>query len=267
MLKKCKIYLKSGGFAPFYSKIILKKGKKYCKIKTHVLYCGTSLSSSNVATPSFDGDRCYTECKSKKEYKNDNTSCEVAKGVKEGIHMIDIGYAAKYLIQLFEKTEPQYECGRIKIEKLLSIAQFVSIKKGNPLFSDNLLVNQCGTGFKEIAWHISPSVFEGENDNSRIQESQIDETSSTTDDTDYSLIIPNEDICLLKDVFLNFGAYDPKVLGIKINDFVDDIKSQTNVDSNRPIVDVKMAQKFFNEKFTYTKYSKNFIIDYIFSHN
>jgi hypothetical protein len=178
-------------------------------------------------------------------------------------NMGNIGAAARYLIRLYFKTEPKYQCSRTKIEKLLSIANYVSIRQQSQMFSETMCVNQCGTGFPEVAWLFREDIMEGINDDSGVilNSNFIDENAYYPDvyESDYPLG-DKED--LLKMVFLSFGACSAKYLGIEINGFVKEISKDTE-DFPRPIIDYEKAARFFGNDELLEKYSENKIISFI----
>ncbi len=223
MPQKYIIYFKSSKFTPFYSKTILKKGKKYCKIKAHILYCGTSSSSSNVATPSFDGDGCYTEYKNKQKYKFDNTSDEVVKGVKKGIHMVNVIGAAKFIVQLYYKCDSRYKCSRTKLEKLLTIASLTVMKNGDELFVDKITINQCGTGIPALSNKFLPDLIGGVEDEDGNPISRAMVCNSVEAPSIYKIEetekVDSKIEKLLEDVFINFGNYKAVELGKKLDEF------------------------------------------------
>lgn len=178
-------------------------------------------------------------------------------------NMGNIGAAARYLIRLYFKTEPKYQCSRTKIEKLLSIANYISIRQQDQMFNETMYVNQCGTGFPVVAWLFREDIMDGINDDSGIiiDPNFIDENAYCPDiyDSDYPLG-DRED--LLKKVFLSFGACSAKHLGIEINGFVKEI-SITREDLPRPIIDYEKAAQFFENDEVLEKYSDNKIVSFI----
>lgn len=170
--------------------------------------------------------------------------------------------SARYLIRLYFQTKIKYQCSRSKIDKLLSIANFVSIKQGNQLFNETMSVNQCGTSFPIISWLIREDIMDGINDDfSTIDIDTIDENAFYP--FFYESEYPIEDIQeLLKNVFLRFGSTSTKELGLQINEFVGEIS--TIVDGvPRPIIDYKKATQFFSDDKKLEKYPENKIISYL----
>ena len=138
--------------------------------------------------------------------------------------MANVLGAANYLAQLFIKCDGKYGCTKTKIEKLLSIANLIYMKKGELLFDENICIRDCGVGIRfNFPAHLcgnvvlpSSSVVEGV----PISPSDINEniTFSSQFNIDVHLLNDN-DKDALRSVFLRFGNYESQTLGDKINEF------------------------------------------------
>ena len=170
--------------------------------------------------------------------------------------------SARYLIRLYFQTKIKYQCSRSKIDKLLSIANFISINQGNPMFNETMSVNQCGTSFPVISWLIREDIMNGINEDfSIIDIDSIDENAHYPEfyESEYPLEDKKE---LLKNIFLRFGSTSTKELGLQINEFVDEIS--TIVDGvPRQIIDYEKAREFFQSDEMLEKYSDNKIVSYL----
>lgn len=241
--------------------ICLKKEKTCCRmtIKYNIRPCSTVIKKN-------------FRCSTKRECKKNRYDVYISNGYlsnkdvekRKVRQMANIGAAAKYFIQLYFQTTLPYQCSRMKIEKLLSIVNYVSLKSGKPLFNQIMRVNQCGTGFPEISWLIREDIKDGQNDDSgiKISPDMIDKTRGYPEIYHYDTIFNDDERKLFNEVFCTFGAYSAKYLGIAINEFVDKI-SVTNNDSERPIIDYDKAMVFFENDDCLTEFPDNKIILFI----
>lgn len=170
--------------------------------------------------------------------------------------------SARYLIRLYYQTKIKYQCSLSKIDKLLSIANFTSIKQENQLFDETMSINQCGTSFPVISWVIREDIMDGINEDfSTIDINSIDENADYP--FCYESEYPIEDKKdLLKNIFIRFGSTSTKALGLQINEFVDEI-STTVDDFSRPIIDYEKAKEFFQNDERLEKYRDNKIVLFI----
>lgn len=174
----------------------------------------------------------------------------------------DIIASARYLIRLYFQTKIKYQCSRSKIDKLLSIANFISIKEDNQMFDEIMSVNQCGTSFPMLTWIIREDIMDGINEDfNMIDIDSIDENGYYPEfyESDYPIEDKKD---LLKNIFLRFGSTSTKELGLQINEFVDEI-SMTKDDFHRPIIDYEKAKEFFQNDEMLEKYKDNKIISFI----
>lgn len=174
----------------------------------------------------------------------------------------DIIASARYLIRLYFQTKIKYQCSRSKIDKLLSIANFISIKEGNQMFDEIMSVNQCGTSFPMLAWIIREDIMDGINEDfNMIDIDSIDENGYYPEfyESDYPIEDKKD---LLKNIFLRFGSTSTKELGLQINEFINEISSIVE-EGPRPIVDYEKVKEFFHNDEMLEKYSDNKIISFI----
>ena len=170
--------------------------------------------------------------------------------------------SARYLIRLYFQTKIKYQCSRSKIDKLLSIANFISIKQGNQMFNETMSVNQCGTSFPMLTWIFREDIMDGINDNFNIIDvNSIDENAYYPEFYEYEFLLGNERD-LLKNIFLRFGSSSAKELGLQINEFIDEISTIVE-EAPRPIVDYEKAKDFFQNDEMLEKYSENKIVEFI----
>lgn len=172
---------------------------------------------------------------------------------------------ANYFVQLYYAVSDTlyYPCSRVLIEKLLSIANFKCLRDNQkPLFTDTMFVNQCGTGFS-LEWYFEGDIIFSnvEPDNSAIQEENIH--FDVRIPTKYRSSISEAEKSFLKDIFLRFGGYSAKTIGLEINEFIDAISAENDV--GRIIVDPQKSTKFFSSEENLAKFRNNFIIGYVFS--
>ena len=173
---------------------------------------------------------------------------------------------AKYMIQLFYKTDKKYHCSRTKIEKLLSIAYVISAKNGYVLFGDKISVNHCGTGIPVLAGFILSDIIIADNTNKRIEQNEI------KDDIPYPKIykenedLSDEDKKIITDVFLRFGAYDTKKLGNEIDVFKNEISEIDSEDSDLRILNFEKTATFFSNEQNNVSNSDDSVVKYIFTY-
>ena len=170
--------------------------------------------------------------------------------------------SARYLIRLYFQTKIKYQCSRSKIDKLLSIANFISIKQGNQMFNETMSVNQCGTSFPMLTWIFREDIMDGINDDFNIIDvNSIDENTYIPFIYESEFLLENERD-LLKNIFLRFGSTSAKDLGLQINEFIDEISTIVE-EASRPIIDYEKAKKFFQNDELLEKYSENKIVKFI----
>ncbi len=242
--------------------ICLKKEKSCCRmiLKYNIIRpCSTITKKNFRHSTNSEGKKNRYDVYISNEFLSDK---DVGKGKVR--QMANIGAAAKYFIQLYFQTTSPYQCSRMKIEKLLSIVNYVSLRSGKPLFNQIMRVNQCGTGFPEISWLIREDIKDGENDNSgiKISPDMIDETRDYPEIYHCDTIFNDDERRLFNEVFYSFGAYSAKYLGIAINQFVDKISVKNN-DSERPIIDYEKAINFFRNDDNLAEFPNNEIILFI----
>lgn len=181
--------------------------------------------------------------------------------VNEGkcLKMADIVNLAKYIIQLFYKVEGEYSCDRPKVEKLLSIAQIISVLNGNKMFDSDIVVKDCGVGIKDLEWDFLSVI---KTVSPKIEPKSEPITEKINFDADYprfykiNIKIDPDIRLLLQRVFLNFGAYDSHVLGSLFNEFKANIVTDGIIDYN------KVSSFFINTKEEYmTNSIYKFIIE------
>lgn len=180
--------------------------------------------------------------------------------------MINIVDAAKYLIQLYYKTGCRYHCTRTKIEKMLSIANLVSLKYGEALFAEKNVVNPCGTGFPVLASFLFGDIVEGREDETcqDIHRELINESAvypPIYEIENYGLI-SRKVYQLLLDIFLKFGNYDAKTMGILCDMFKCNIATN-EPGSDRKIVNNEAVKPFFDTCACDDRYKNNEIISFI----
>lgn len=154
--------------------------------------------------------------------------------------IMDAKNLANFLIQEYWKNRVdglRIECTRTKIGKLLTIIQILSIKCRHQLaFKDTIAVETCGTSVPILSilwypyniWELSVNELF---DNSVFfkRNAKIDTKSVTIEDKPlpdlYKNISDIDDSLkkIVKDVFLEFGAYDGYEIGKLINQFKADI--------------------------------------------
>lgn len=203
---------------------------------------------------------CSLESMQSKHIKN-NT-----RYVCQNEQMINIVDAAKYLIQLYYKTGCRYHCTRTKIEKMLSIANLVSLKSGEALFVEKNVVNPCGTGFPILASFLFGDIVEGREDETclEIPKELVNESAVYPpfyEIDNYSLSSRNVSQLLL-DIFLKFGNYDAKTMGILCDAFKCSIATN-EPGSDRRIINNEAVKPFFDTCAYDDKYKNNEIISFI----
>ncbi|MBE6771084.1 MAG: hypothetical protein E7547_02930 [Ruminococcaceae bacterium] len=188
---------------------------------------------------------------------------------EKGVHMTNVLDAAKFIIQLYYKTGEKYHCNRTKVEKLLAIANLVAFKNNDRLFDDEIWVNRCGVGIPILSHFLFSDIIEGkENDSSKIiDSSEIDNNNQFPIIYNlYSSIGPKEQE-LLKSVFLEFGAYDPLILGQAFDEFKNEINVDNLLSQEHPLLDKERAYAFFNSISMRQQIKNNIIVKYIVNYD
>lgn len=167
--------------------------------------------------------------------KKDMTYC-----VYEDVHMnnskvVKLEDATNYLIDLFNQTGQIYSCTRTKLGKLLSIAAFKYARKGNLLFEENIYKYKgCGSVIDGLVAYTNMEAYINFVYKDGIKKVSEDISNPINDNP--NLLKDEEARCLIKDVFINFGAYSPSELGQCINTIVeyDNVtKKDDKIDLNR----------------------------------
>ncbi len=197
--------------------------------------------------------------------------------VADNINIFD---AAKYLTSLFFETKNKYTCNRLKVEKLLAIADLVAIKNKDKLFREYpIFINSCGVGYCVLSAHPESfpmdNIITGTND---AQDSLLPESPQTISITSLNSDAPipdtykvedvfNENIKkLLKDVFLNFGMYQAKAIGGTMDLFKENIQSQESDEKyNKRFIDEEKVRTFFAKPLE-SSLSSNAIVKFIFEY-
>lgn len=242
---------------------------KHCKIKISVEDKLNDLPLElAVVTPSVRCKRFWGIC------RNKNTGSATLKDGVEGViersTMVNILDAANFIIQLYFKTGKKYRCSRTKVEKLLVIAQLISIKdnnQSNKLLSEKICSNPCGAGFPVLSKYLFSEIIDTEEDESG---NAID-CSLIKEDAEYPVIyrIVDEDSFtptirkILRDVFLEFGNCKIKELGEWCNQFKDNIVSSTEKEYDRYVIDEQRVIDYFSNSNMCYSGNSNRIVEYI----
>lgn len=127
--------------------------------------------------------------------------------------------ATNYLISLFLETNKMYSCTRTKLGKLLSIVAFKYACKDILLFDEKVYkYNDCGAIIEGISAYTNMEAY--------INFKYEDGIKKVTDDYKDSILgsaeidIESEVKNIIKDVFVNFGAYSASDLGEYINSII-----------------------------------------------
>lgn len=169
---------------------------------------------------------------------------------------IDIFDAAIYMVALHYKAKKSYACNRTKIEKLLAIADLITINNsGKKLFPQYpIFINTCGIGYcilaKNPVQFPMDNIIDGEA-NSLTSYSLDDPLIEIDEEThipemylEYTLTENQKK--LLKDVFCKFGVYSAKFIGSTMDDFKDCIRSnEVHFQNSKYTVDEQKARDFF----------------------
>lgn len=184
---------------------------------------------------------------------------------EKGVHMTNVLDAAKFIVQLYYKTDEKYHCSRTKVEKLLAIANLVAFKNNDKLFEDDIWVNRCGVGIPILSHFLFSDIVMG----TELEEPKAIEWVEIDNNKSFPIIytlysnIQSKERELLTDVFLCFGAYDALTLGQAFDEFKEEISVDNPKNKEHSIIDSRMAYNFFNENSLTSQIKKNIIVAYI----
>lgn len=157
--------------------------------------------------------------------------------------------AANYLIFLFNSTGQKYSCSRTKIGKILSIVAIIYAKEGKKIFNERIYKYKsdavgefCGAFIRELINIVDRDVYISNeicDTNSKINSDEIKEKENLTFD------LPKGVKETIKEVFLEFGAYDSKTLGKCINPII----LQEEVSKKDNEVDLSQIQHLSKKNF------------------
>lgn len=171
------------------------------------------------------GDECFKHSKTYVGSKKMVTAYqeEIRTGLEE-LHT-NLKEISNYFIELFKITGSKYSCSRTKLGKLISIVAFVYAKRGEKLFDEKIYIYKsdslgefCGTTIQELVLFVGRDAYQqkeyDKDNNLKIPPEELKETESIRTS------LKSELRRSIEDVFLNFGAYNPKVLGDCINPII-----------------------------------------------
>lgn len=195
--------------------------------------------------------------------ENYDASNYEAKGVSEGVFMTNITNAANYMVKLFFNCGQKYSCNRTKLEKLLSIADIISMKKNSLLFQDHIVIKSCGVGILNIPLPFQGDIIFGsqDEDDTEIPLSEIENILKRLEGDNDNM--DAEDRRLIVSVFRRFGNYKPSTLGPLIDKFKDVI-STPNPDSDYCYIDSSKVLSYFSCK--QDLYDNNVVFKFIFDY-
>lgn len=131
--------------------------------------------------------------------------------------------AGNVMVQLFSQTQPKYHLNNKKLQYLLCIAQFVSLRCGRVLFDGNIRNLKNGFAVEKVAdSFISHSAIqEGIAADKALKRSCEDFKIPFSAKKIYSISeeLSDEDKRLLTSVFIRFGAYNEESLHKLLNGF------------------------------------------------
>lgn len=183
-------------------------------------------------------------------------------------NMIDVLVAAKYLIQLYYKTEEQFRCTGTKIEKLLSIAAMIEMKHHDLLFADEIVINLCGTGIPVVSEFTWDDIIDGKKneDGNDILRELINEDAYVPAmfNIDKDMISCNIKR-MLEDLFFKFGNFSSKRLGVLLDEFKKEISMVSPV-TGKEIIGFAEAYAYFNDLDKLKAHEGNIIVNYIFNY-
>lgn len=132
--------------------------------------------------------------------------------------------AVYYFVQLFYKTGQRYSCSRTKLGKLLSIVAFVYAQKNEKLFDDIIYKYvDCGTVIKNLVLYVDNEVYiryEYHDKKDDIDISLIDENADFPEKYAKTDSLSQDLKNTIKNIFVKFGAFAAKDLGLCINPIV-----------------------------------------------
>ena len=208
----------------------------------------------------------------------------------ENTKLISLKDAAYYLVQLYfqvqttknnssttecSPTESEviksYRCTRTKVEKLLAIANLINMKtNGISLFSEEIIINDCGVGISRIndmlVGEIIPGTEKEENTLNDVLKNAFNPTQTYPPryqpSPNFTLYAKN----IIKDVFFRFGNYSAHYLGEDLFDkFKYELKSNTPIsNTGKYAIDTKKAHDFFTN--AENRSIDNELIQYIFNY-
>lgn len=253
-LKKCKKMLKN----------VLKINGKNGNLNTRKHYNGIINVSEKILTDDGlllhisinEGDCFYSTDAIVKILKS--STCVEEKGKK----MLNIQQTAKYMVQYYYYTGQRFSCTNAKIEKLLSISSLIAMRFNKRLFAEPICNKSCGVGYPQIGEVLLSDLTDG----TETLEKRIDlEINKNLFCAPYYIVDINlnkyEEV-LLTDVFLEFGAYDSKELGHKIDDFKNEIMTYDSP-YRQVIDDVDRIRNFFSDENKKVLYKDNIVFTYI----
>lgn len=177
-----------------------------------------------IDTP--DCDKCTNgKLKLTAELNNVTNEKNAVDFTSEELHMdkitvVSLKSAAQYLIELFNQTGQIYSCTRTKIGKLLSIAAFKYARLGHQLFNEGIYkYKDCGSVVEDLVAYIGMEPYV----NYQYQDRQAEIPEEIAQKTQN--VAPSFENCqagnIIREVFLNFGSYSARDLGVLINKLVE----------------------------------------------
>lgn len=155
-------------------------------------------------------------------YKNEQTKRKTME--KKELKNIEIyELIADYVYELFKIFNNKYESAPIKVQKLLFVAEMVSIYRyKKSLFPDDVVFecNHCGFKIPTFTDYTKDFISNGVTANEIIIPTDEEIIKINELNTFYMLKgIKSPDINIISDTVVNFGKYNPITLGQLLNDF------------------------------------------------
>lgn len=231
-----------------------------------VLQSNTELQKYEESKKLNNEDKVVDSTINKTEVNNTSKKTPQAPYAKVSDYIVygaDVVDAANYIIQLFYKTKPQYNCNRTKIEKLLAIADLVFMSQNETLFPEEIRINTCGVGVPILANYLLSDIIDSNTieDCNSISESQIDDALHYPPIYNTRNELSEFVKTLLKNVFLAFGNYSARKIGECFDDFKHLIATKkANNGQEWAIINKEKAFDFLSKNDLINAYENDIII-------